>query len=99
MKMVIDFGYDRTYSSVKALYVNPSDKAYFEKRWAVWDEYGIIAVVFASCEKDALDTIVDDSTKLNSCQVANTRENREYHANLGNDGMLYDLDYIGIKEI
>jgi len=97
--MIIDFGYDRAYSSLKALYVNASDKAWFDTRWAVWNEYGLIAIVFADCEQDALDIIVDESTKLDSCQVANTRENREYHAYLGNESMLYDLDYIGLKEI
>jgi hypothetical protein len=97
--MQIDNGYDRAYSSIKALYVNASDKAYCDKRWGVWNEYGVIAIVYADCEQDALDIIVDDSTKLDSCQVANTRENREYHARLGNDGMLYDLDYIGMQQI
>jgi hypothetical protein len=97
--MVIDFGYDRAYSSLKALYVNAEDKIFYEKRWGVWNEYGLIAIVYALCEQDALDIIVDESTKLDSCQVANTRENREYHASLGNDGMLYDLDYIGMQQI
>ena len=97
--MNIDNGYDRTYSSIKALYVNASGSAYCDTRWAVWNEFGVIAIVFADCEQDALDILVDESTKLDSCMVANTRENREYHASLGNDCMLYDLDYIGMQEI
>jgi len=97
--MVIDFGYDRAYSSLKALYVNASDKAYCEKRWAVWNEYGIIAIVFAHHEQEALDVIVDESTKLDSCLVEFSEANFEDCCSLGGAGELFNLDYIGMKEI
>ena len=97
--MVIDFGYDRAYSSLKALYVNASDKAYCEKRWAVWNEYGIIAIVFAHHEQEALDVIVDESTKLDSCLVEYGDDVYDEHASLGNASELFDLSYIGMKQI
>jgi hypothetical protein len=97
--MVIDNGYDRAYSSLKALYVNASDKAYCDTRWAVWNEYGVIAIVYADCEQDALDIIVDDSTKLDSCLVDYGDDVYDEHAALGNAGELFDLSYIGMKEI
>jgi len=89
------------YSSLKALYVNASDKAYCDKRWAVWNEYGAIAIVYADCEGDALDIIVDDSTKLDSCLVEclHCHEENEDAAALGNAGELFDLSYIGMQQI
>jgi|TARA_R110000764_G_scaffold188976_1_gene274256 hypothetical protein len=97
--MVIDFGYDRAYSSLKALYVNASDKAYCDKRWGVWNEYGLIAIVYAHHEQEALDVIVDESTKLDSCLVEFSEANYEDCCSLGNAGELFDLSYIGMKEI
>ena len=97
--MRIDNGYDRTYSSVKRFYVNASDKAYCDKRWAVWNEFGVIAIVYADHEQGALDTIVDESTKLDSCLVEYGDDVYEEHATLGNAGELFDLSYIGMKQI
>ena len=97
--MQIDNGYDRTYSSIKALYVNAGDKIFYEKRWAVWNEFGVIAIVYALCEGDALDIIVDESTKLDSCLVEFSEEDYEEHCSLGNAGELFDLGYIGMREI
>ena len=99
--MIVDNGYDRAYSSLKALYVNASDKAYCDKRWAVWNEFGVIAIVFADCEQDALDIIVDESTKLDSCLVEcqHCHAENEDAAALGGAGELFDLSYIGMKQI
>ena len=97
--MIIDNGYDRAYSSIKALYVNASDKAYRDKRWAVWNEFGVIAIVYADCEQEALDVIVDESTKLDSCLVEFSEANYEECSSLGNADELFDLEYIGMKQI
>jgi len=97
--MIIDNGYDRTYSSLKALYVNASDKAFCDKRWAVWNEFGVIAIVYAHHEQEVLDVIVDESTKLDSCLVEFSEENYEECCSLGNASELFDLSYIGVKEI
>ena len=97
--MIIDNGYDRTYSSLKALYVNAGDKIFYEKRWGVWNEFGVVAIVYALCEQDALDIIVDESTKLDSCLVEFSEENCEEYCALGNAGELFDLDYIGMQQI
>ncbi len=97
--MIVDNGYDRTYSSIKALYVNASDKAYCGTRWVVWNEFGVIAIVYADHEQDALDIIVDESTKLDSCLVEFSDANYEECSSLGNAGELFDLSYIGLQEI
>ena len=97
--MIIDFGYDRAYSSLKALYVNAGDKIFYGKRWAVYNEYGVIAIVYGLCEQDVLDIIVDESTKLDSCMVEFSEENCEEHCSLGNASELFDLSYIGMKQI
>ena len=97
--MIVDNGYDRAYSSVKRFYVNANDKAYSDKRWAVWNEYGLIAIVYADNEQDVLDIIVDESTKLDSCLVEYGDDVYEEHAALGNAGELFDLSYIGMKQI
>jgi hypothetical protein len=97
--MIVDNGYDRTYSSLKALYVNASDKAYCDRRWAVWNEFGVIAIVYARHEQDALDIIVDESTKLDSCLMEFSEENCAEYCSLGNAGELFDLDYIGMQQI
>tara|TARA_R110000765_G_C18647412_1_gene575090 strand:- start:22 stop:315 length:294 start_codon:yes stop_codon:yes gene_type:complete len=97
--MIIDNGYDRAYSSLKALYVNASDKAYCDNRWAIWNEFGVIAIVYADCEQDALDIVVDESTKLDSCLVEYGDDVYDEHASLGNASELFDLSYIGMKQI
>ena len=97
--MIIDNGYDRAYSSLKALYVNASDKAYCDNRWAIWNEFGVIAIVYADCEQDALDIVVDESTKLDSCLVEFSEANYEECCSLGNAGELFDLGYIGMQQI
>ena len=97
--MIVDNGYDRAYSSLKALYVNASDKAFCDKRWAVWNEFGVIAIVYAHTIQEALDVIVDESTKLDSCLVEFSEANYEECCSLGNAGELFDLSYIGVKEV
>ena len=97
--MMVDNGYDRAYSSLKALYVNASDKAYCDNRWAIWNEFGVIAIVYADCEQDALDIVVDESTKLDSCLVEYGDDVYDEHASLGNASELFDLSYIGMKQI
>tara|TARA_B110000046_G_C12882113_1_gene350580 strand:- start:523 stop:843 length:321 start_codon:yes stop_codon:yes gene_type:complete len=101
------YGYDRSYSSMKALYVNAHDKAYTSKRWVIHNEFGYIAIVFANNEQDALDIVVDESTKLDSCQAEDNDEmysaEHSYmysdHCALGNAGELFDLSYVGMKQI
>lgn len=97
--MIVGNGYDRKYSSIKALYVNAGDKAYCDTRWAVWNEFGVIAIVYADCEQDALDIIVDGSEKLDSCCIEYGDDVYDEHVALGNAGELFDLSYIGMREI
>ena len=93
-------GYDQGYSAIKALYVNPREKWYTDgQKYLINNEYGYIAIVFACNEQDALDTLVDESTKLDSCLVEYGEDVFEEHCTLGNAGELFDLSYIGIKEV
>jgi hypothetical protein len=55
--------------------------------------------VFAHHEQEALDIIVDESTKLDSCLVDYGDDVYDEYAALGNAGELFDLSYIGMKEI
>ena len=92
--------YDMSYSAIKALYVNPREKWYTDgQKYLINNEFGYIAIVFACNEQDALDTVVDESSKLDSCLVSRNIYDREWHSALGNAGELFDLDYIGMKEI
>ena len=93
------YGYERSYSSMKALYVNASNKAYCDKRWVVSNECGFIAIVYADNEQDVLDIIVDESTKLDICLVEYGDDVYDEHASLGNAGELFDLSYIGMQQI
>jgi hypothetical protein len=71
----------------------------------IHNEFGTLAIVYASGLQDALDEIVD-ANKLDSCLVSNEdylEAEREGYAdefaNLGNAGEPFDLTYIGFVEL
>jgi hypothetical protein len=72
--------------------------------WLIYNEYGTLAVVFASHESDALDAAVD-AGKMESCRVPNedvdamSEEEQEELAFLGNAGEPHDLTYVGVVEL
>ena len=96
-------GYDFTFSDSDV--VNPADyipagtSNYHNVRpWALFHEFGIFAVVFASCEQEALD-IAADSGKLDTFKAEEpiADEDVEGVSFLGNYGTAYRLgDYFNI---
>ena len=86
------------HADVRKLYVNFQDRHYTSRRYLVSNEYGHIAIVFADHEQEALDTIVDESTKLDSCMI-DAEDVNDYSAHLGNASEPFDLNYIGIREL
>ena len=75
------------------------------KPYLIHNEYGVLAIVYASHLQDALDEAVD-SDKLDSCLVSVEDYNeaeKDGHADefvfLGNAGEPFDLTYIGIIEL
>ena len=93
-------GYDQAFSAVKALYVNHADKWYTDgRKYLVSNEFGYIAIVFAHHAQDALDIIVDESTKLDSCMVEYGEFGMSDCTALGNASEMFDLSYISIKEV
>jgi len=70
--------------------------------WLIHNEYGTLAIVYASHEQDALDEAVDGD-KMDSCMVspedyaeAEREGHADEYANLGNAGEPFDLTYIGM---
>ncbi len=51
--------------TVKRLIANPNERRFYSKTYAIGNEYGILALVYANDEQDALDISVD-SGKLDS---------------------------------
>lgn len=72
--------------------------------WLIYNEFGTLAVVFASHEGDALDAAVD-AGKLDCQQVseedfaAMSEEEREELIYLGNASEPFDQTYLGIVEL
>ena len=72
--------------------------------WLIHNEYGTLAVVFASSSQDALDAAVDGN-KLNSCLVSSedydamSEAEREDLSSLGNAGEPFDLLNVGVVSL
>lgn len=74
------------------------------KLWVIWSEYGPACAVWADCEQDALDAMVDaDLGKaflLDDDYVSKlTDEERDGLAQLGNAGEYADLTYCGLAPV
>lgn len=92
--------------------VNPDDyiptgkfNPHHIRPWLIHNEYGVLCVVFASCEQDALDEAVDND-RLDSCLIAESDyadygvwTDDDESAHLGNAGEPFDLTYIGLVEL
>jgi hypothetical protein len=71
----------------------------------IHNEFGVLCVVYAQSEQDALDEAVD-ANRLDSClvsaadyQEAEQEGHADEFANLGNAGEPFDLTYIGVIEL
>jgi hypothetical protein len=103
-------GQDWRYSDSQV--VNPDDfiptggfNPHNVRPWAIHNEFGLLAIVYASCVQDALDEMVD-ANKLDSCLVspadyaeAETNGTADEYARLGNASEPFDLTYIGCLEL
>ena len=95
----------KTYSQVKALIAEPNDKSWCDNTYAIWNEFGIIAIVYADHEQDALDSAMDNG-KLNG-ELMDMVDFREYEAKgwddsymlLGNASEPVWSEYLGITQI
>lgn len=90
---------------IRKLIVNFEDKRYTNKRYAIANEYGCLAIVYANNEQDALD-IAADAGALD-CQLMERVDYLEYLDNawddsyilLGNASEPYWCEYLSITEI
>ena len=48
-----------TFTEIKRLIANPNDHRYYDKTYAIGNEYGILAIAYADCEQEALDEALD----------------------------------------
>jgi hypothetical protein len=75
------------YSEIRKRIVNFDDKAFTDKRYAINNEFGIVAIVYADCEGDALDAAVDGNA-LDS-QLMSEEDHAEYDAEGWHDSFCY----------
>ena len=83
----------------------PWEGSYHNTRlWVVCNEFGPVCAVWADCEQDAIDTMVDeglgDSFLVSPEMVAEaTEEEREEWERAGNGGECVDLTYCGLSPV
>lgn len=83
----------------------PWESNYHNTRlWVIWNEFGAVCAVWADCEQDALDAMVDadlgNSFLVDAGDVEKaTEEERDEWAQLGNAGEYADLIYCGLAPV
>ena len=95
----------KTYSRVKELIADIDDKAWCDNTYVICNQFGVIAIVYADNEQDALDSAMDNG-KLDS-ELMNQADFDEYNGNgwfdsfmmLGNAGEPVWCEYLSIKQI
>jgi len=93
------------YSEIKRRFANPADKAFYNHRYAIYNEYGVIAIVYADHVSEAFH-IAADNGKLD-CQAMSPDDYSEYESNgwsdsymlLGNASEPFWCEYLGITDI
>jgi len=94
-----------TFAQKKALLVNPQDKSWKTTRYAITNASGILAIVYANDEGEALDEAVDGD-KLNG-EMMSEEDHAEYSAKGWDDSFCYAgnagepiwTEYLGISTI
>lgn len=66
--------------------------------WAIGNEYGAVCAVWAACEQDALDEMIDEGLGDSFLVEENTKEDTEY-TYLGNAGEPCNLDHCWIQPV
>ena len=87
-----------TYAQLKSLIANPGDKSFTRRSYAIANEFGIIAIAYADCEGDALDTAAD-SGHLNGHRIEEEDRINQDTCHLGNFCDPYNIDMIQIRQI
>ena len=93
------------YTEIKRRIANPNERRFYDKTYAISNEFGILAIAYADCEQNALDEAVD-SGKLNS-MIMSAEDFAEYEREgwddcytfAGNAGEPVWTNYLGINEI
>jgi len=93
------------YSNIRKRIANFDDKAFTRNRYAIYNEFGIIAFAYGNCEQDALDAAAD-SGHLDRALMS-PEDYREHCQKgwedsvcyLGNADEPYWCEYLQIREI
>ena len=93
------------HSEIKRRIANPNEGRYWDRTYAINNEFGVIAIVYANTEQGALDEAVDEG--LMDCMQMSDEDHAEYEANgwddsfiyAGNAGEPFWSEYLGIKDI
>jgi hypothetical protein len=96
---------NKTYAQVKAMIACTNDKAFYDKTYAICNEFGAFAIVYANCEQDAIDSAVDNN--MMESQVMSPEDHEEYAANgwddsymlAGNASEPFWCEYLSIRDI
>jgi len=93
------------YSQIKALISNPGQSYWYDRRYAISNEFGVIAYVHADCEQMAIDEAVDSGHM--DCMAMSPEDYAEYESNgwddsyilAGNAGEPFWCEYLSIREV
>ena len=93
------------YHEMKRRCANPTESVFYSNRYAINNEFGVIAFVHANDEQDAID-IAADSGHLNCMLMADSdyleyRDNgwTDSYVHAGNASEAYWSEYLGITDI
>ena len=93
------------HAELKKRLANPGESCFYNRRYAICNEFGPIAFVHADCTRDAIDIAVD-AGKLDSERMSD-EDHQEYEANgwddsfmlAGNASEPFWTNYMSISEI
>jgi len=93
------------YSTLRKYIANYSDKSWTDHTYAIGNEFGLIAIVYADNDQDALDAAADSGHM--DCQLMSESDCAEYSANgwynsftcLGNACEPYWTEHLRMEQI
>jgi hypothetical protein len=91
------------YTNIKKRIANFDDKSFSRNRYAIANEYGIIAFAYGNCEQDALDAAADsghlDSELMSPEDYGEYCQNGDSICYLGNSSEPYWCEHLQIREV
>jgi len=93
-----------TYTKIKRLIANPENRRWADKTYAIWNEFGLLTIVYADHEQEALDEALDagrldsELMSLEDYEEA-IREGWDDYMLLGNAGSPVWTTHLGLNEI